>query len=172
MHPIRQNLIRIITPFAVVAIIYLVGEKTGDNIYDICHLLFCSSYSFSLFLAASQPTSPPRKAPTKPPPSPTPTMAPPMLVNILSGRDLYGGRGCDSVAGVFSITPTSYHKQLVIPQKSQLPRHSRPRLREGGLRRESTAAGRRMLRRRKPPRIRRGFYIPVILALAAGIHRR
>ena len=24
----------------------------------------------------------------------------------------------------------------------------------------------------KPPRIRRGFYIPVILALAAGIHRR
>ena len=43
-------------------------------------------------------------------------------------------------------------------------RHSRPRLRGGRLRRESTAAGRRMLRRRKPPVTGRGFYIPVIPA--------
>ena len=46
--------------------------------------------------------------------------------------------------------------------------HSRPRLRRGNGGNQ-LAAGRRILRRRKPPVTGRGFYIPVILA-TAGIH--
>ena len=66
--------------------------------------------------------------------------------------------------------------KAIIPTKTRISSffckkicHSRPRLRGGRLRRESTAAGRRILRRRKPPVTGRGFYIPVILA-TAGIH--
>ena len=50
--------------------------------------------------------------------------------------------------------------------------HSRPRLREGRLRRESTRRRAANAAAAKPPHSGRGFYIPVILALAAGIHRR
>ena len=47
--------------------------------------------------------------------------------------------------------------------------HSRPRLREGRLRRESTRRKAANTAAAKPPVVRRGFYIPVILA-TAGIH--
>ena len=50
--------------------------------------------------------------------------------------------------------------------------HSRPRLRGGRLRRESTRRRAANAAAAKPPHSGRGFYIPVILALAAGIHRR
>ena len=72
------------------------------------------------------------------------------------------------------------NKRIVITKASRLIfRHSRrppivipaPAYAGGRLRRESTLCKAQTTAAAKPPRIRRGFYIPVILA-TAGIHRR